>query len=126
MDYSTLKHVHMSCAAASGALFALRGVWMMRASPMLAHRWVRVAPHLIDTCLLASAIGLAMWSGQYPLAQSWLSAKVVALLLYIVLGMVALKRGKTRRIRIFAFGGALLVFAYIVCVALTKHVIPFS
>lgn len=124
MDYSTLKHFHMGCAAASGSLFLLRGAWMLRASPLLQQRWVKIAPHMVDTALLASAVGLAVWSGQYPFAQGWLTAKVVALLGYIVLGTIALKRGRTPAIRAGAFLGALALFGYIVAVAVTKQAIP--
>lgn len=124
MDYYTLKHFHMGCAAASGSLFLLRGVWMLRASPLLQQRWVKIAPHLVDTALLASAVTLAVWSGQYPFAQGWLTAKVVALLGYIVLGTIALKRGRTPAIRAGAFIGALALFGYIVAVAVTKQAIP--
>lgn len=126
MDYLAVKHLHMGCAALSGSLFLVRGVWMLRASPMLQQRWVRIAPHIIDTALLASALVLVFWSGQYPFAQPWLGAKVCALVLYIVLGTVALKRGRTPRVRALAFGAALLTFLYIVAVAVTRHVIPFS
>ncbi|MCS0590429.1 SirB2 family protein [Massilia norwichensis] len=121
MDYLGLKHFHMGCAALSGSLFLLRGVWMLRASGMLQQRWVRIAPHIVDTLLLASAIGLAVWSQQYPGQQAWLTAKVLALLGYIVLGTIALKRGRTRGQRLAAFIGALALFAYIVTVAVTKR-----
>jgi uncharacterized membrane protein SirB2 len=124
IGYLAVKHVHMACAAASGSFFALRGVWMMRAPALLQRRWVRIAPHIIDTVLLASALTMVVWSGQYPFAQPWLTAKLVALLLYIVLGTIALKRGKTRTARIAAYFGALAVFAYIVGVALTRSVTP--
>jgi uncharacterized membrane protein SirB2 len=126
MDYLAVKHLHMGCAALSGSFFLLRGAWMLRASPLLQRRWVRIAPHIIDTTLLASALMLVFWSGQYPFAQPWLGAKVCALVLYIVLGTVALKRGRTRQVRAMAFGGAVLTFLYIVAVALTRQVIPFS
>jgi uncharacterized membrane protein SirB2 len=125
MDYLSLKHFHMGCAALSGSLFLLRGVWMMRASSMLQRRWVRVAPHVVDTLLLASALGLAIWSHQYPGQQPWLSAKVLALLGYIVLGSIALKRGRTTGQRQAAFAAALALFAYIVSVAVTKRPFPF-
>jgi uncharacterized membrane protein SirB2 len=121
MDYLSLKHFHMTCAALSGSLFLLRGVWMLRAPAMLQQRWVRIAPHMIDTLLLASAVGLAVWSQQYPGQQSWLTAKVAALLGYIVLGSIALKRGRTKGQRLAAFIGALTLFAYIVTVAITKR-----
>jgi uncharacterized membrane protein SirB2 len=126
MNYFLLKHLHMSCAALSGALFLLRGLWMLQDSPRLGRRWVRTLPHLVDTVLLASAVTLAMWSAQYPLAQPWLTAKVGALLLYIVLGSVALKRGRSKGIRAAAFLGALATFAYIVAVALSKNPLPLA
>ncbi|SFM78950.1 SirB2 family protein [Rugamonas rubra] len=125
MDYYALKYLHMSCAALSGGLFLLRGCWMLFQPARLQQRWVRVAPHIIDTALLASAVTLAVLSGQYPLAQGWLSAKVLALLLYIVLGTVALKRGKTRAVRAGAFTAALACFGYIVAVAVSKQALPF-
>ena len=125
MTYLALKHIHMTFAMLSGALFLLRGCWMMADSALLQRRWVKIAPHLIDTLLLASALGLAAWGGLYPIAQSWLTAKVVALVLYIVLGTVALKRGKTKGVRVAAFAGALAAFGYIVAVAVTKQPMPF-
>lgn len=121
MNYLILKHFHMTCAALSGSFFLVRGIWMLRESAMLQQRWVKVLPHIVDTLLLASAIGLAIWSAQYPFVQSWLTAKVIALIAYIVLGTIAIKRGKTKTIRAGAFIAALLVFAYIVAVAVTKH-----
>jgi uncharacterized membrane protein SirB2 len=124
MDYIGIKHLHMACAALSISLFLLRGAWMLQGSSMLTRRWVKVLPHLVDTVLLGSAITLALISHQYPFAQPWLGAKVVALLLYIVLGTIALKRGRTRRARAFAFAGAVLTFAYIVSVAITRQVLP--
>lgn len=121
MSYLAIKHLHVTCAALSGSLFLLRGIWMLRDSSALQQRWVRIAPHVIDTLLLASALIMVYWSAQYPFAQNWLTAKVVALLTYIGLGTIALKRGKTRAVRIGAFSGAVLVFAYIVGVALTRQ-----
>jgi uncharacterized membrane protein SirB2 len=121
--YLWLKHLHISCVVLSGSLFALRGWWMLQAPHRLQQRWVRVLPHGIDTLLLASAVGLAVWSGQYPLAQDWLTAKVLALLVYIALGSVALKYGSTRAMRAWAWVVALLVFAYIVATALRKQVV---
>ncbi|OYQ42697.1 regulator SirB [Rhodoferax sp. TH121] len=119
--YLWLKHLHVSCVVLSGCLFALRGGWMLWAPHRLQQGWVRVLPHGIDTVLLLSAVGLAVWSGQYPLAQGWLTAKVLALLVYIVLGSVALKRGCTRAVRASALVAALLVLAFIVSVALRKQ-----
>ena len=102
----------------------LRFVWMWRGSTMLHQRWVRVMPHVVDTVLLASALTLVVWSRQIPFQQAWLGAKVLALFAYIVLGSIALKRGKTPQKRVLAFVAALLVFGYIVAVALSRQVLP--
>lgn len=123
--FPQVRHFHMACAAASLALFVTRGVWMLRGSPMLQRRWVRVVPHLVDTLLLASALTLAATIRQYPFVDAWLTAKVIALLAYIGLGTVALKRGRTVRVRTAAFIAALLVFGYIVAVARTHQVVGF-
>lgn len=122
--YGLIKHVHQGTAALSLALFLLRGGWMLVDPAKLRHRWVRVLPHLIDTALLASAILLAWLAAQYPFVHGWITAKVIALLAYILLGTIALKRGRTRRIRIAALVAALGVFGYIVAVALTKQPLP--
>jgi uncharacterized membrane protein SirB2 len=125
-SYTSLKHFHIACAALSGALFLLRGIWMLAGSARLQQKWVRIAPHVVDTLLLASAVVLAVWSRQYPGAQPWLTAKLVALVGYIVLGVIALKRGRTLQTRQAAFVGALALFAYIVAVAVTKQPWPFG
>ena len=121
VNYLAIKHIHITFAALSGGFFLLRGLWMLQDSPMLQQRWVRIVPHVVDTLLLTSALALVFWSGQYPFVQSWLTAKVLALVAYIVLGTIALKRGKTKGVRTFALLAALATFAYIVAVALTRQ-----
>ena len=121
MPYIALKHLHITFALLSGLLFLLRGIWMLSGSQRLQQRWVKIVPHVVDTLLLASAVGLALWSRQYPGQSPWLTAKLVALVAYIVLGTIALKRGRTRGVRSAAFAGALACFAYIVSVAVTKN-----
>ena len=123
--YHLTKFVHELCALASFTLFALRGVWMLRDSPQLSRRWVKILPHAIDTLLLASAIALTLMLRQYPLTHAWLSAKLVALLVYIGLGLVALHYGKTRSVRAAAWIGALAVFLYIASVALSHDLLGF-
>ena len=125
MDYSLLKHLHLTTVAVTLALFILRGAWMMADSPRLQARWVRIVPHVNDTLLLASGLGLAVLIKQYPLVDGWLTAKLLALILYIGLGTVALKRGKSRGQRIAAWVAALLVLGYIVAVAVAHDPFPF-
>lgn len=117
---SWLKTFHVSCATLSLALFLLRGAWMFAQSPSLAQRWVRIVPHVVDTVFLVSGIALALRLQQYPFVDRWLTAKVLGLIAYIVLGSVALKRGRTPGIRAAAFVAALATFAYIVGVARSR------
>ena len=120
-----LKYVHVTSAALSISGYLLRGVWMLRESPQLQKKWVRIVPHVIDTVLLGSAILLAITIQQYPFVHGWLTAKVLALVLYIVVGAIGLKYGRTKTIRVGAWVGAVVIFAYIVLVALTRQVLPF-
>lgn len=124
MNTAPLKLIHVSAVALSYSLFFLRGIWMLRESALLQQRWVKIAPHTVDSVLLASAIALAWQLGYSPLNSPWLAAKIVALLLYIVIGSVAIKRGRTRQIRLAAWVAAQLMFFYIVSVALTHDPQP--
>ncbi len=120
-DYLILKYVHVSCVIISYTLFLLRGIWMLNVSPWLHQRWVKIAPHVNDTILLLSAITLAVITHRNPLVETWLAAKIIGLLVYIMLGFIAFRLGKTRRAKIIAWMLAQVVFAYIVSVALTKN-----
>jgi len=124
ISYSAIKHLHVSAAAVSFALFALRGAWMLAAPDKLRARWVRIVPHVVDTLLLLSALWL-VWQIGPEVPNGWLVAKVVGLVAYIVLGIIALKRGRTRGIRVAALIGAVIVFGYIVSVAITKSPLGF-
>ncbi|MCK6431231.1 regulator SirB [Betaproteobacteria bacterium PRO7] len=118
--YSALKTIHIACVIASGAGFLLRGALMLADSPLAATRFARVAPHLIDTMLLAAGVTMAVIAHISPLAHPWLATKIGALVAYVVLGSIALKRGRTRAIRGVAFAAAVGTYAYIVGVALTR------
>ncbi|SFI39976.1 Uncharacterized membrane protein SirB2 [Collimonas sp. OK307] len=126
MDYISIKHFHIACAASSGSLFFLRGVWMLHESAMLRQRWVKIVPQVVDTLLLVSALIMVIWSGQYPFVQNWLTAKILAVFAYIAIGTIALKRGKTKTVRVYAFIAALAIFAYIASVAVTKQVLALA
>jgi len=112
-----VKTIHVGCALLSIFGFTVRGVLMLRDSAILQMRLLKIAPHTIDTLLLGSAIWLAVQYGLSPADNPWLMAKIIALLVYISLGTVALKRGKTNKVRSIAWVAALVVFAYIVAVA---------
>lgn len=121
MSYLALKHLHVTAVLLSGTGFFIRGLLMLADSPLLQRRLLKVLPHIVDSVLLASAIAMAVISAQYPFVLPWLTAKFFGLLAYIVLGMMALKRGRTKGRRAAWFVAALLAFAYIVMVALTRN-----
>jgi uncharacterized membrane protein SirB2 len=119
-NFELLKLLHMSCAFLSIGGFTLRGYWMLTDDARLRQRAARLLPHLLDTVLLGSAIGMLVIWQVNPFSLNWLSAKIIALLLYIGLGMVAFRFGRTLQIRQVAFGMALLTAVYILAVAFTK------
>lgn len=120
---SALKLSHQLLALISILGFTLRGIWMVGGSPLLTRRWVRIAPHVVDAALLATGIALLLQLLQHPEipAWSWLGPKLVALLAYIGLGMLALRPGRSRPMRIAAFFAALAMFGYILGVAMTRN-----
>lgn len=124
MDYAVVKAVHITAVSVSFALFFLRGLWMINDSPMLKLRWVRIVPHVNDTVLLIAAMTLAVMLRQYPLVDAWLTAKVAGLIVYIGLGMQAMRPARPRRTRIAMWLAAQCVFFYIVAVAVTHRPWP--
>ncbi len=121
-----VKYFHVSMALLSITGFIIRGIWMIQESAYLHQKWVKVLPHIIDSLLLISAIFMAISLAINPLEQSWLLSKIIALLLYIALGMVALRFGKSITQRKIAWILAIIVFLYIVLVAFTKQSLPFN
>jgi len=123
--FTSLKIVHMITLMLTISGFILRGIWMIKGSPLLNAKAVRTFPHINDTILLISAVGAGATIGQYPFVNSWLTAKVLGALAYIILGAIALTYGRTQRIRRSAFFAALVCFGYVVLVAATKNPLVF-
>jgi len=121
-----VKYIHVSSVIITFILFFIRGVWMISDSDLLRRKWSRLIPPVIDTILLASAITLSVTIYQYPFVHAWLTTKVVALFVYIGLGMLALTYGKTKTIRVSAWIAAQFCFVYIVAVAITKNPLVLS
>jgi uncharacterized membrane protein SirB2 len=118
--YETVKLVHIGTAILTISGFMLRGYWMFSGSPRLQLKVVKILPHIVDTIFLLSGIALIVILSLPVLSQNWLLMKFAALVVYIVLGAIALGRGKTMRSRTLAFVLSLATFAYIVGVALSK------
>jgi uncharacterized membrane protein SirB2 len=120
MDYVTIKTIHQTAVALSFTGFFARGLASLRGAAWVSSRPAKTLPHVVDTVLLLSALTLAWTLHLSPLAAPWLMAKIIGLLLYIGLGIVALRPGRCAGVRAAAWTGALLVFGYIVSVAITK------
>ena len=99
MSYYWIKQLHVATVVFTIGFFALRLYWMRQQPQLVSRRWVRRVSVANDSLLLCAGITLAVLSGQYPLAAPWLTAKLLALLLYIGLGIFALRRGRSRRAR---------------------------
>jgi uncharacterized membrane protein SirB2 len=125
LSTQSIIHLHGLFVFLSLALFSLRGYWMLRECPALQARWVKIAPHIVDTMLLLTALlaaWLMFWShGTHP---AFITVKIIGLIVYIVLGLFALKLGKTKTIRLAAFVAALAVYAYLIAVGITMRVLP--
>ncbi len=117
--YLQILWLHVGCVIASGSLFFTRGCMMLAGLPAANHVALRRVSVVVDSLLLAAAIALTTIIHQYPFVQAWLTVKVVLLAVYIVLGIFALRRGRTRAIRGACFAAAIGVFLFIVSVALT-------
>ena len=124
-QYTLIKHIHMSAAVLSFLGFLLRGIWMLQGSQLLKAKLTRVLPHIIDTVLLGAAIYLVIASQMYPFVVNWITAKVVLLVVYIVAGTVALKRGKTKRTRIMALVISIVAVMSIFAIAAIKPAMSF-
>ena len=118
--YLILKYAHTVAAVATISGFVLRGYWMLTDSAHLQHRVTKIAPHIVDTVFFLAGIGMLWLLHLNPFTQGWLLAKFAGLIVYIVLGTIAIKRGPTKQIRAIAFIAAISAFAYVVGVALSK------
>ena len=118
--YFALKHLHMLCAALSIIGFIVRGALRLADSQLLQKKFLKIAPHIVDTFLLLSAIGLTFSIHQYPLTTPWLTAKLIGLFVYIGLGLMTLRFAKTKTVVAVTYLLAIATFAYIATVAVTK------
>lgn len=120
-----VKHIHLTFVALSILGFVIRGIWMIKDSPLLQAKLVKIFPHVVDTILLVSAVVLAVQLGLNPVHHPWLMTKIVLLVVYIVLGTIALKPTRPKKIRIIAFCLAIVCFVYIASAAVSKSPLGF-
>lgn len=122
MSYLAYKHLHTSFATLSIIFFIIRAYWSVLERGCLQNTFVRVAPHIIDTLFLLSGLAMAFTIGfNHP----WLIAKIIGLIAYIYAGIYAIRRGRTPQIRLLSAVIAVLIYVYIVGIALNKSVLSF-
>lgn len=120
--YPQIKWLHIAAVMASGSLFALRGLLVLAGRP----QWALAAPvrylsYAIDTTLLTAALMLLTILPGALFANGWLTVKIVLLVVYVVLGVFALRRGRTPRVRLACYLAALATFGFIYTVARAHH-----
>ena len=116
-----IKYFHLFFVSLSVSLFFLRGVWYLRDSSMLTRTWVKRLPHINDTLLLLSGVVLVVSSEVFSFSDHWLQAKLICLLFYIILGMLAFRWAKSDKTRLLLWLSALSVFVMMVTIALSKQ-----
>ena len=119
--YAQIKLAHVTCVILSGLIFGIRGGLMLADSPVTNHALPRFASYTNDSVLLTAGLLLMSVTHQYPTAQAWLTVKLSLLVVYIVLGVFALRRGRTKRQRSMSLGLAVLVYLSMFSIARTHH-----
>lgn len=122
--FIAVKSVHVTSVVGSLILFALRGIWRLQYNDIVNRRWVKIVPHAVDSILLISGILLTIEINQFPFVHTWLTAKVIAVLFYILFGLIAFRFAKSKVTLSIFWLFALTTFGYIIKVALTHDPVP--
>jgi uncharacterized membrane protein SirB2 len=120
LDYAAVKLVHQGTVVLSLTGFFVRGAASLAGAAWVRSRAARTLPHLVDTVLLASALTLAWMLRLHPGNAPWILAKVLGLVVYVALGVIALRPGRPRRVRAAAWVAALVTALWLVSVAVAK------
>jgi uncharacterized membrane protein SirB2 len=118
---SLMKILHLTTVVVTISLFIIRGIGLFGQAGFMQQRWVKIVPHVNDTVLLVSGFLLAVQIGQYPLVDAWLTAKLLALVLYIVLGLMVFRFARSRTQQIGYWLAAIAMLIYIIGVAIRHN-----
>jgi uncharacterized membrane protein SirB2 len=119
------KHIHMTLALISISLFTLRFIWLLANSAKLQAKWVKIAPHIVDTLLLTLGIIMAVQYSINPIEQLWLGEKILAIFAYIFTGYYTLKLARNKTMRIIGYLGTMGWMMLIIRLAMTRESIFF-
>jgi uncharacterized membrane protein SirB2 len=123
MENTVLKHLHMTVAVISILLFTFRFALTLVNSEKLTLKWLKIAPHIIDTLLLGLGIALAAKLAINPAEQLWLAEKLFAVVAYIFTGYYTLKLARNRAMQVIGFLGAMGWVMLIVRIAMSKETV---
>lgn len=115
--YAQIRSAHILTVVLSGGLFAVRGVGVLAGARWPIHAALRYSSYAIDTALLTAALMLVAVVPAAMFANHWLTVKLVLVMVYVVLGTMALKRASTARGKLICYVAALVVFGLIVGIA---------
>ncbi|GIU18908.1 SirB family protein [Shewanella colwelliana] len=121
--YPAIKHIHLTFIALSVLFFIVRFVLHIRQSPIMDKKFVKIAPHVIDTLLLLSGLTLCFIIKQYPFQDAWLTEKIGAVVAYIFLATIALKANRNTLFKVFAALGAIAWIVYAAKIAMFKQAV---
>src|SRR5699024_5377796 len=120
--YLAIRTIHIASVTLSGSLFMLRGLLVQLGRKQWALTLsVRYLSYLIDITLLATGVLLVTILPWALCSNGWLLVKLGLVAVYVVLGVLAMKRGRSARIRVICYLAALLTFLVIVGIALAHH-----
>ena len=121
-----MKHLHITLAVLSISLFTYRFILTLMASKKLDQKWLKITPHVIDTCLLIVGISLAVKLHLNPVEHLWLAEKLLALFAYIFTGYYTLKLARNRAMQIIGYLGAMGWIMLIIRLAMTREGLFFT
>lgn len=121
MSYLIFKYIHIVCAAASFALFFIRGIWAIRAYPSVQESWARALPHFIDGLLVLSALAMLYMSFSTAWGGTWMILKFLLIVVYVVLATYVLRFAKGKIVCLVTWVSALLLFLYITSIAVLHN-----
>lgn len=121
--YPVFKHTHMMFVALSVLFFVVRFSLHLRQSPIMDKKFVKIAPHVIDTFLLLSGLVLCFSIKQYPFVDPWMTEKLSAVVAYILLATIALKANRNKLFKVFAALGAIGWVVYAAKLAVFKQAV---
>ncbi|MFW8590034.1 SirB2 family protein [Glaciecola sp. 2405UD65-10] len=119
--YMFAKHLHLTAIALSFSLFLIRFVLLMRNSPSLQKKWLKITPHIVDTVLIISIVLLCVNLSVYPFVNEWATSKLIGLVLYILSVAFALKWARNNAMRIVGLAGAIAWLAITASIAVSKN-----